>query len=307
MSLTPEQLAIRKNAIGASEVAAVLGLSPWESAADVYYRKVGDVEPEKATDAMELGNTMEPAIVAWAAQQLNVKIETNCPTIMHPTMPLCVTPDGRIVGRREGVQAKLSSFPDQWGEPGSDEIPQEYIAQVQDEMFVLGFERIWVPVLLIGYRAEMRMYCVNRNDELAGEIAHRATDWWKKHVVARVAPDNAPPAIEFLKRLRRQPASQVMLGQQAVEAVDKWETAKVALKIAEEAKDAAQAAVLALLGIDSPAEAGVLPDGREITYLQQRNPPSVNRDMLLAKYPQAHAECVTQTMRRQLRIKKGKS
>lgn len=305
-TLTHEQLEIRRRCVGASESAAVLGLSPFRTAADVYYEKVGDLEPGKPNDAQMSGIALEPVIVQWAAQELGVQVRTNCGTILHPSLPLGASPDGLVVSKREGVEAKMSSMPEEWGEPGTDQIPDHYLVQTHQQMFVLGLERVWVPVLLLAYRPEWRMYCVNRNDDLGANIAQRVTAWWKQHVETRTPPDNAPPPMEFLKRLRRQPASTVMLGQNGVEAWDAYEKEKALCKEAEERKEMAQAKVLAMLGTDNPAECGVLPDGRQITFFQQRNPPSVDKDLLRAKWPDAFEACVTQTMRRQLRIKKGK-
>lgn len=312
MSLTPDQLAIRKKCIGASEAAAVLGLSPWESPADVYWRKVGDPEPEKASEAMERGIALEPMLVEWARRQLRLPVSqvlTECPTTLDERRPIGVTPDGIIIraGKwNEGVEAKTSSEPTLWGEPGSEEIPEQYIVQAQTQMEVMGFERVWVPVLILGFRPETRLYCVNRNEELGAEIASRVTAWWNNHVIRRVPPEPGPPPVDFLKRLRREPKSTVMLGQQAVELVDEWEKAKALAKEAEERESTAKAAVLSLLGIDNPAEAGVLPDGRTITFMQQRSAPGINRELLKAKWPEAFDAVVSQGFHRVLRIKKGK-
>ena len=307
MSLTPQQLAERKNYIGASESAAVLGLSPFQSAADLYFEKVGDVEPRPATEAMESGTRLEPVIIDWCAARLGVKALKDCPSVRHATLPLGATPDARIANRpMEIIEAKKTSMVEGWGAEGTDEIPEHYQVQAHQQMFVLGVEKVWVPVLMLtGFREEWRLYCVRRDEDLGADIARRVSAWWQHHVVARVPPANAVPDESFLKRLRRQPASTVILGEQALEVVSAWDKAKALLKTAEEAKDNAQAAMLALLGVDNPAEAGQLPDGRTITYLQQRNPPSVDKERLRAGWPDAFEQCVTQTMRRQLRVKKA--
>ncbi len=46
MSLTAEQKADRVNTLGASEIAAVCGLSPWKSVHDVWLSKMGLVDDE---------------------------------------------------------------------------------------------------------------------------------------------------------------------------------------------------------------------------------------------------------------------
>lgn len=300
--LTPEQHEMRRKCIGASEAAAVLGLSPWESPADVYYRKIGDVDPEKASEAMERGIALEPMLIDWAKRELRLDTLPNPGTVVHPRFPIAASPDA-VLKNLELIEAKTSSEPSLWGEPGSDEIPEQYVVQCQQQMLVMKAVRVWVPVLILGFRPETRMYCVNRNDELADEIASRVTAWWNNHVIARVPPEPGPPPLDFLKRLRREPKTVVMLGQQAVELLDAWEKAKATAKEAEDREDAAKASVLALLGVDSPAEAGVLPDGRTITFMQQRSAPGINREMLKAKWPDAFDAVVSQGFHRVLRVK----
>src|SRR5262245_42442218 len=57
-------LAERNKGIGASEAAAIVGLSPWESPLAVYARKVGVLETVKEeTEAMRWGALLEPLIL----------------------------------------------------------------------------------------------------------------------------------------------------------------------------------------------------------------------------------------------------
>jgi predicted phage-related endonuclease len=45
MGITEAQLARRVGNIGASQVAAILGVSPWSNSTDVWYEVTGRVEP----------------------------------------------------------------------------------------------------------------------------------------------------------------------------------------------------------------------------------------------------------------------
>src|SRR5262245_52949583 len=54
-------LEARRKGIGASEIAAVLGISPWESPFSLYWRKVNGWDYEPSSE-MEWGTRLEPVI-----------------------------------------------------------------------------------------------------------------------------------------------------------------------------------------------------------------------------------------------------
>ena len=60
---TPEWLEQRKNTIGGSDIAPILGKSPFTSTYALWARKVGLIAEQVANDRMQLGNLFEPAIV----------------------------------------------------------------------------------------------------------------------------------------------------------------------------------------------------------------------------------------------------
>lgn len=60
-------LAARHDGIGASEIAAVMGISPWESPFSLYWRKVNEWQIQ-ANAEMNTGTFLEPTIVDWFTQ-----------------------------------------------------------------------------------------------------------------------------------------------------------------------------------------------------------------------------------------------
>ncbi|MDP8971176.1 MAG: YqaJ viral recombinase family protein [Actinomycetota bacterium] len=161
LTATREQwLAARRTGIGASEIAAVLGISPYESPFSLYWRKkLGTDTPEN--EQMEWGRRHEWAIAKkFAENHAEFYIENPNDTIWrHPDHPwMLATPD-RLLWTLDGddadeliglAQIKTCYSFDDWGEPGTDQIPAYYRAQVQQEMAVMGVDRCYVPVLAGG-------------------------------------------------------------------------------------------------------------------------------------------------------------
>lgn len=310
--LTTEQLELRKKHLGASEAAAIFDKDPFQTAADVYFRKTIDapVEDDEPTEAMMRGNRLEEPLLQFAEERLNCEIVrgSTIGSIVDPISGiLLATPDGAIVEKNEGIEAKSTIKMDDWGDEGTDEVPDQVLIQCSHQMYVMGWVRVWVPVLMLtAFRDEWRMYCVNRNDKLCDTIAQQEIVWWNRHVVAREPPTDEPPPIEVMKRLHRQPQSLVMLGENDTEAVEEWLDAVQTRKVAQKDEDEAKAAVMALLGLDEPAEAAQLPDGRTVTYFSQRSSPSVDTKRLRAEFPKIYDGFVTQGSHRVMRLKKGR-
>jgi putative phage-type endonuclease len=143
--------ALRAGGIGASEVAAILGLSPWQSPYSLWHAKahgwITDPSPE-----MQWGTAMEPVIrQQWAADH-GAAVYTSG-TWAHRTRrwQRC-NPDGLIVDITTacepdravaGLEIKTCSGPDaEWGSPGTDEIPTYYRTQVMWCMDVIGVD-VW--------------------------------------------------------------------------------------------------------------------------------------------------------------------
>ena len=141
MALTKEQVELRRTRIGSSEVGALLGIDPYKTALDVYADRVLEREPDE-DDHRSWGLDVEGAILANHARREGLTLIDPRGTLVHPMLPVCCTPDGigeRANGRLVDIQAKNVNRHNahEWGEPGTDDAPLLYVAQVTIELGVL--------------------------------------------------------------------------------------------------------------------------------------------------------------------------
>ena len=141
--------------ITASKVAAILGVSPWESPRSIWHKMRGDVPREPQKDHQARGHYLEPAILAWWRDQHPEHADYR----EQPDYKLgdwsAATPDATAILGTEGeadwhqvlVEAKSAANMDDWGEPGTDVIPAYYLVQVQWQMHVSGIHRCYVPAI----------------------------------------------------------------------------------------------------------------------------------------------------------------
>jgi putative phage-type endonuclease len=163
---TPEWHAARANGIGGSEIAAVLGLSPYESAFSLWHRKQGNIGPVEESREMYWGKKHEPTICAEFAERHPELLVLPSGTyaandhswwIANPDR-LGFTADGDL----EVIEAKTAYDDFEWGEEGTDQVPIHYKAQVRWYCHALGARRARIAVL-IGL-SDYREYIVEPDD-----------------------------------------------------------------------------------------------------------------------------------------------
>jgi putative phage-type endonuclease len=141
--------AARANGIGGSEIAAVLGLSPYESAFSLWHRKKNLIAPVEESEEMYWGKEHEPAICRRFAREHPDLDVTPAPTYCHPDRPWQIANPDRHAGP-DLFEAKTARDSEGWGEEGTDQIPVHYRAQCLHYMDVTGTRRCWVGVLIVG-------------------------------------------------------------------------------------------------------------------------------------------------------------
>ncbi|NML16977.1 YqaJ viral recombinase family protein [Azohydromonas caseinilytica] len=172
--LSDAQKALRRTGVGASECAAALGLSPYQTRFELYQVKRGEAPEGPDNLAMRFGLAAEPFILSEFQRA-------------HPDDLLVVAPDTMRRGRlfahldawvpgRFTVQAKTARTRQGWGESGSPDIPQHYLLQVQQELLLSGEAVSFVPVLFGG--AEYDEFIVEADRELQELIEDGIADFW---------------------------------------------------------------------------------------------------------------------------------
>lgn len=171
---SPEWHAARADGVGGSEIAAVMGLSPYESRFSLWHRKQGMVGPVEESDAMYWGKQHEPTICnEFAKRHPEYRVEDS-PTFASLERPEQIVNPDRLLygpgGELELLEAKTSRDDEGWGDEGSDTIPVWYWAQVQWYMDALGARRCHVAVL-VGL-SDYREYVIEYDE--ADALAMRA-------------------------------------------------------------------------------------------------------------------------------------
>lgn len=182
---SPEWLAERKGGIGSSDVPTLINgdEAAWR---DLFAIKLGILPDTVATETMSWGLRLEDPIADAYSERTGHKVQRVDRILRHRELDFVRASLDR---RRAGavVELKKWGFPsDAFGPDGSDQVPDSFIYQVQQQMAVTGLPVADIAVLFAG--REMRVYTVGRDD---GTIQKMLT--LEERAWAYVARGEAPP------------------------------------------------------------------------------------------------------------------
>lgn len=206
MNAREEWLKRRQAGIGGSDVAGILGISPWNTPLDIYLSKVEPQAEEDMSEPAYWGTVLEDVVAAEHATRTGHKVQRVNALIRHPAEPwmianidrAIVTPGsrarlddaGRLLGADGLLECKTSNAfkASDWGRDGDDEaIPTHYAAQGMWYLAVTGLEWIDFSCLIGGQKFVTKRLV--RDEDTIKAITERCRAFWFDHIQARKPPE----------------------------------------------------------------------------------------------------------------------
>ena len=235
----------RRKGIGGSDVAAIMGLSPWKTAYQVYQEKRKEVEDWGGNSLTDLGKRMEPAIRQWYSDQTGRDVRLPDKIMYHPQHPFMLasldgfTDDGRV------VEIKTARSGKDWGEPETNQIPDYYAVQVHHYMIVTGFQVADIPVSIAG--SSPSLYIVEADKEIAEMIIEACAKFWE-----RVQSGNPPDPVTYADAVARfgkiKSDGSIIATTELIEAIAGLKQIRAQLGAMEDAEEAVKAKLIIALG-----------------------------------------------------------
>jgi len=287
-------LAARRLGITASEIAVVLGLSPFDSPFGLYHRKRGDLAGAEDNMFLRVGRHLE-SLVCELFSELYPEfalVGDGRQLYRHPDRPWqMATPDSLIfdAGRYEcscgatedaavvcscipddvplaTFEAKTSATYDDWGDEGTDEIPVHYRCQKLWQIDAMGVEAGYLACLFLPSR-KLRVYEIHLDDDARDDLKlmREEAALFMDRLRAGREPDAdwRPATGEALKRLH--PSLQDTDVTIPRTLAGQYRAACAAVKKAEQRKNLAENRIRARLGDGRRVFA---PDGQAVATRQ---------------------------------------
>lgn len=192
----------RRKGIGGSDVAAILGLSPFSTPVSIYLDKIGEGEAVESNSSMKWGLLLEDAIAAeFQNNHEQFKVMKDNKIRKHKDHDFLIANVDRIIRSSEGsgileIKTTNSFYASTW----ETDIPLHYYCQLQHYLSVLNYSFGYIAVLIDG--RDYHEHRFERDDSFIETMNERLIYFWNENVQKRIAP--AAINSDDIKRLYKQ-------------------------------------------------------------------------------------------------------
>ena len=194
-------LKMRAENINSSEVAALFGLSPYQTEFELWHRKKNkEVVILKGNDRMTWGNRLESAIALGVAEDHNLDVKPFKDYGLIEEDRTGSSFDFAIYNKEGAAEGMLEiknvdslQYKDKWIIEDGEvvEAPAHIELQVQHQLLVTGFEYAHIAALVGGNRVTMLKR--KKNEKIIALIKSKIKKFWES------VDSNTPPSPDFVK------------------------------------------------------------------------------------------------------------
>lgn len=189
-------LAYRRQGIGGSDAAAVLGISPFRTAVDLYYDKLNRPIEDDGSNwvALEVGTLLEDLVARIFAQKTGLKVYQRKCMFQHPDHPWMLADLDYLVEMPDGstaiLECKTTNYNarDKWEYDGKPIVPVYYEVQGRHYMAVMDLNRVYFCCLYGNNEDEVIIRHIDRDADYESELIFLEQDFWVNNVQAQVEP-----------------------------------------------------------------------------------------------------------------------
>lgn len=269
--ITPELwtlwLAERTHTIGASDCAAALGISPWDTPLSLYVEKIkatsGDPENRHTSRGKKRESLILDEYEEWCLENGEGEVRLDRQVyVWQPDSPwLTATLDG---WRHDGVVVEAKSVgwrsANHWGDPNEgDQAPAHILCQAHHQMAASGAKLVHI-VADIGNEPVV-VYRVPRYEDMIAIIKAGLREFMDRVEQRRPPEPSARADVQVLKRLYPKAEGETWASVEMEANVDMYAELGGCIKDWEERRDILKAEILAAMGDAAKAK---LSDGRTV-------------------------------------------
>jgi putative phage-type endonuclease len=262
-------LQARREGIGGSDAAAILGVSRWASAIEIYAEKISSepVSMDSPSDQARWGNILEPHVIEEFRSRTGRVVKREGRLLRSRARPWqMATLDARQRKHPSGppglVEVKTTRF--DW-----ERIPEDIWAQVQHQ-FAVTKMRYGSIVIFNRTSCETSIVDVEPDADYIGEMIELEEKFWTDLCNGKPpAPDGSDSARATLRSLypEHDEGKEIKLDDRLIEVGSSLESAKESRKkIVSEIREYENDLIAAI----GDAEVGLLADGTRYTYRTQQ-------------------------------------
>lgn len=206
-------LEYRRRGIGGSDAAAILGISPFATARDLYYDKLKIVpfdDSESNWVAKKMGHLLEDLVAEIFHVKTGYRIYQIKKMFYHPVHTFMLADIDYFVelpgGRTAILEIKTTNYNAKdhwWSEDGQEIVPLNYEAQGRHYMAVMNIDEVFYCCLYGNNEDEVIIRHIVRDRDYEAELIALEQDFWESHILTGMAPPYTEDGDLILNSVRR--------------------------------------------------------------------------------------------------------
>lgn len=195
---------MRRYGIGGSDAGVIAGVSKYKTPYELWMEKTGQIPAFNGNEATIWGNALEDAVAEQYSKTTGHKLRKSNSLLNHPKHTwMTGNLDRLIVGEKKILEIKTALGKHrsdiEWGENGTDIVPESYFLQVQHYMAVTGFHSADIAALVSGNAgAELRIYPIERNEAIINRLIEIESEFWNQ--VEKMIPPSISTAADAFRK-----------------------------------------------------------------------------------------------------------
>lgn len=292
-----EWLAYRRKGIGGSDAATVVGLNPYKSLYELWADKQGFLPESEDTEAMRTGRDLEQYVAQRFMEATEKRVERLPYMYAHSDYPyITANIDRRIIGENAALECKTTGVYNK-SRFSEGEVPANYLCQCYHYMNVMGYDKMYLAVLILG--KGFYWYEVERNEEQQAALLKAEVDFWNEYIIGNSipAPDGSDGAGEALVAVYKQDCGKTVNLMHLDGKFAAYSDIRAKIEELSNTKSKIEQEIKQELG---EASTGLGTEFKVTWKAQNRN--SVDSKLLKEKYPDVYGECLKSSQSRVFRF-----
>ena len=200
----------RRRGIGGSDAAAILGISPFATARDLYYDKLKIVPFESNWVAKKMGHLLEDLVAEIFHVKTGYRIYQIKKMFYHPVHTFMLADIDYFAelpgGRTAILEIKTTNYNAKdhwWSEDGQEIVPLNYEAQGRHYMAVMNIDEVFYCCLYGNNEDEVIIRHIDRDRDYEAELIALERDFWENHILTGMPPPYTEDGDLILNSVRR--------------------------------------------------------------------------------------------------------
>lgn len=276
----------RRKGIGGSDSATIAGLNPYGSLYELWADKQGFLSPKEDNEAMRTGRDLEQYVAERFCEATGKKVKRLPYMYSHKDYSfITANIDRKVVGENAGLECKTTNLFNRTDFEGG-EVQPNYICQCWHYMNVMGYDKMYLAVLILG--KGFFWYEIEKDEAQQAALLKAEVEFWEKYVIGDEVPlpDGSESSERAIKAIygKENQGEEVNL-MHCDKLLEKYAAVSAEIKDLELSQKKLKEQIQLCLG---EAESGCGSDYKITWKTQVRT--TVDSKELAAKYPQVYEE-----------------